>query len=189
MTRSIARWHSFACALVLLIGVVPTARAEPRETAILAGGCFWGMEELLRKIPGVIDTEVGYTGGTLQNPHYEDLHGGDTGHVEAVKVIFDPTRLSYATLLDHFFRIHDATTPDREGNDVGSQYRSVIFYTSEAQRRTAEEVKAKVDASGKWPKPLVTQIVPAQRFWPAEAYHQDYLVKHPHGYQSHYYRY
>ena len=159
------------------------------ETAILAGGCFWGMEELLREIPGVLETEVGYTGGSLGAPTYEDVKTGRTGHAEAVRVVFDPKRLSYADLLEHwFFRMHDPTTKDRQGNDVGTQYRSAIFYTSPGQRETAERIKGKVDASGKWKRPLVTQIVEAGAFTPAEDYHQDYLQKHPHGYTCHFLR-
>ena len=163
--------------------------APKTEVAILAGGCFWGMEDLLRKIPGVVKIEVGYTGGTLANPKYEDTHDGRSGHAEAVKVTFDPARLSYETLLEKwFFRIHDPTTANRQGNDVGTQYRSAIFYSDETQRKVAEAVKARVDASGKWKKPVVTQVVAASTWWSAEDYHQDYLVKHPDGYTCHYLR-
>ena len=159
------------------------------ETAYLAGGCFWGMEDILRKIPGVVDTEVGYTGGSFEHPTYEDVHTGATGHAESVKIVFDPKVLSYEDLLEKwYFRMHDPTTKNRQGNDVGSQYRSAIFYTSEAQRQTAEKVKARVDASGKWKKPIVTEIVDAGAFTPAEGYHQDYLVKHPGGYTCHFMR-
>jgi len=159
-----------------------------RETAILAGGCFWGMEEIIREIPGVIDTEVGYTGGITKNPVYEQVHAGTSGHAEAVRVIFDPARLSYEALLGWFFRMHDPTTPNRQGNDIGTSYRSAIFYTSDAQRKSAEEVKRKVDASGKWPRPIVTEITKASDFWPAEGYHQDYLEKNPGGYTCHFLR-
>ncbi|MBX5483113.1 MAG: peptide-methionine (S)-S-oxide reductase MsrA [Myxococcaceae bacterium] len=189
---------SIAVALTLIATTGCEVRAQTKdpgqmrpaaiETAILAGGCFWGMEDILRKIPGVVDTEVGYTGGTLENPRYEDVHLGTTGHAEAVKVIFDPKVLSYEELLGYFFRKHDPTTKNRQGNDVGTQYRSAIFFTSEAQRVIAEKVKARVDASGKWKKPIVTEIVKAGPFWPAEAWHQDYLVKHPGGYTCHYLR-
>jgi peptide methionine sulfoxide reductase msrA/msrB len=159
------------------------------EVAILAGGCFWGMEDILRRIPGVLDTEVGYTGGWLRNPKYEDTHDSKSGHAEAVKVTFDPKVLSYETLLEKwFFRMHDPTTLNRQGNDVGTQYRSAIFYTSEAQRQTAEAVKKRVDASGTWKNPIVTEIVPAGEWWKAEEYHQDYLVKHPGGYTCHFLR-
>ena len=159
------------------------------ETAILAGGCFWGMEDILRKIPGVLETEVGYTGGDLANPRYEQVKTGRTGHAESVRVVFDPSKLSYADLLEKwFFKMHDPTTKDRQGNDIGTQYRSAIFVTSEAQRKAAEEVKARVDASGKWKKPIVTQIVSAGAFTPAEGYHQDYLVNNPGGYTCHWMR-
>jgi len=159
-----------------------------RETAILAGGCFWGMEELLRAIPGVVETEVGYTGGLLANATYPQVKGGKTGHAESVRIVFDPTRLSYEKLLLEFFRMHDPTTVDRQGNDIGSQYRSAIFFTSDEQRQVAERVKAKVDASGEWKRPVVTEIVAASDFWTAEEYHQDYLEKNPGGYTCHYLR-
>ncbi|HWA72130.1 MAG TPA: bifunctional methionine sulfoxide reductase B/A protein [Polyangiaceae bacterium] len=159
------------------------------ETAVLAGGCFWGMEDLLRKIPGVLETEVGYTGGASKNPTYEDVHLGTTGHAEAVRIVFDPKKLSYEELLEKwFFRMHDPTTKDRQGNDRGTQYRSAIFVTSPEQRKVAEAVKARVDKSGKWRSPLVTQIVEASVFTPAEDYHQDYLEKHPGGYTCHFMR-
>ncbi|NMO13962.1 bifunctional methionine sulfoxide reductase B/A protein [Pyxidicoccus fallax] len=165
------------------------AAANTSETALLAGGCFWGMEDILRKIPGVLQTDVGYTGGTFKSPTYEDVSSGDTGHAESVRVVFDPKVLSYETLLEKwFFRMHDPTTLNRQGNDIGTQYRSAIFYLSDAQRRVAEEVKARVNASGKWSRPVVTQIVPAGEFTPAETYHQDYLVKNPGGYTCHYLR-
>jgi peptide methionine sulfoxide reductase msrA/msrB len=164
------------------------ASAPERETATLAGGCFWGMQDILRKIPGVVSTRVGYTGGITANATYEDVHTGTTGHAEAVEIVFDPRKLSYADLLGWFFRMHDPTTPNRQGNDRGTQYRSAIFYHSEAQRETAERVKKQVDASGKWKNPIVTEIVPAGPFWEAEEYHQDYLVKHPGGYTCHYLR-
>ena len=157
--------------------------------AVLAGGCFWGMQEILRKIPGVLETEVGYTGGWLENPRYEDTHDSKSGHAEAVRIVFDPQRLSYADLLEKwFFRMHDPTTLNRQGNDRGTQYRSVIFYTSEAQRQTALAVKARVQASGHWKAPIVTEIVPASRWYRAEEYHQDYLEKHPGGYTCHFLR-
>jgi peptide methionine sulfoxide reductase msrA/msrB len=163
--------------------------AATLETALLAGGCFWGMEDLLRQIPGVLDTEAVYTGGTLPNPTYEDLRTGTSGHAEAVQVVFDPQRLSYSDLLEKwFFRMHDPTTRDRQGNDVGSQYRSAIFVTSPAQRQIAEQVKARVDAAGRWPRPIVTEIVAAGPVWRAEEHHQDYLRKHPGGYTCHYMR-
>jgi peptide methionine sulfoxide reductase msrA/msrB len=165
------------------------AAAQDRlEVAYLAGGCFWGMEDLIRKIPGVVETEVGYTGGSTDKPTYYDVRSGDTGHAESIKIVFDPSKLAYADLLKWFFRIHDPTTKNRQGNDVGSQYRSAIFYTSPEQKLVAEQVKAEVDKSGKWKKPVVTEIVPAGAFTPAEDYHQDYLEKNPGGYTCHYVR-
>lgn len=166
----------------------PAVPAAERETALLAGGCFWGMEDIIRDIPGVLDTEVGYTGGTLERPTYEDVRTGRTGHAEAVRVTFDPRRLSYAELLRWFFRMHDPTTANRQGNDVGTQYRSAIFVSGEAQRRVAAEVKAEVERSGRWRGALATEIVAANNFWPAESYHQDYLERHPGGYTCHYLR-
>ena len=162
------------------------AAAPARETATLAGGCFWGMEEILRQQPGVLDTTVGYTGGKLANPTYEDTHDGSTGHAESIQVVFDPAKTSYAEILRTFFRMHDPTTPNRQGNDVGSQYRSAIFYNSEEQRKTALEVKAEVQKH--WKSPIVTEIVAAGPFYTAEDYHQDYLQKHPGGYTCHYLR-
>ena len=159
-----------------------------RETAILAGGCFWGMEEIIRDIPGVVETEVGYTGGVTRNPVYEQVHAGTTGHAEAVRIVFDPERLSFEDLLGWFFRMHDPTTQNRQGNDIGTSYRSAIFYTSDEQRKTAEAVKERVNASGKWPRPIVTEITKASDWWPAEDYHQDYLQKNPGGYTCHFLR-
>ncbi len=164
------------------------AASVRRETALLAGGCFWGMQDLLRTQPGVVGTEVGYTGGTTASPKYQDVHAGRGGHAEAVKVVFDPTKTSYEQVLVFFFRMHDPTTLNRQGNDVGVSYRSAIFYENDAQRKIAEAVKARVDASGKWPRPVVTEIVAAGLFWTAEPEHQDFLVKHPGGYTCHYVR-
>jgi peptide methionine sulfoxide reductase msrA/msrB len=159
------------------------------ETAILAGGCFWGMEDILRQIPGVVQTEVGYEGGKTSHPTYEDVHTGRTGHAESVKVVFDPKKLSYDDLLEKwFFRMHDPTTQDRQGNDVGSQYRSAIFVTSAEQRKVAEVAKSRAQSSGRWKRPIVTQIVEAGPFTPAEDYHQKYLEKNPGGYTCHYLR-
>ncbi len=158
------------------------------EIATLAGGCFWGMEDLIRQVPGVLDTEVGYAGGTTTAPRYENVKTGRTGHAESIQVVFDPARISYEALLGWFFRVHDPTTPNRQGNDAGTQYRSAIFYHDEAQRRVAEMVKRRVDESGKWRHPVVTEIVPAGPFYPAENYHQDYLVKNPGGYTCHWVR-
>jgi len=158
------------------------------KVALLAGGCFWGMEDLLRKQPGVIETEVGYTGGSVPNPRYEDVKTGKTGHAEAIRIVFDPSVTRYASLLEFFFKMHDPTTLNRQGNDIGSQYRSAIFYADEQQKHEAEKVKASVQASGKWKRPLVTEITPASEFYPAESYHQDYLVKNPGGYTCHWVR-
>lgn len=164
------------------------AGAAGIETAYLAGGCYWGMEDLIRDLPGVIDTEVGFAGGHVKNVKYEDLRGKDTGHAETIRVEFDPAVLSYAELLDFFFRIHDPTTVDRQGNDRGSQYRSAIFFTSDEQRATAERVKAEWDRSKRWGAPIVTQITPAGEFWAAKESHQDYLEKIPNGYTCHFLR-
>ena len=164
------------------------AAVSTEEVAVLAGGCFWGVEELIRELPGVLSTEVGYTGGTVANPTYEVMTTGRTGHAEAVRVVFDPRKLSYSELLRYFFRLHDPTTMNRQGNDQGTQYRSAIFYTSPKQHEVAEEVIKEVNASGKWKAPIVTQVVAASSWYPAEEYHQDYLQKHPNGYTCHYVR-
>lgn len=159
-----------------------------KEIATLAGGCFWGVEELLRKLPGVISTEVGYTGGTLKNPGYKDVCRGDTGHAEAIQIEFDSEQLKYSDLLTFFFRMHDPTTKNQQGNDIGTQYRSAIFFHSESQRETAENVIREVETSGKWKRPITTEVVPASTFYPAEDYHQDYLLKNPAGYTCHFVR-
>lgn len=163
-------------------------KAQLNEIAILAGGCFWGVEEILRGIEGVLSTRVGYTGGKTEAPVYEQVKTGGTGHAEAVEITFDPAVLSFESLLGYFFRLHDPTHLNRQMNDIGTQYRSAIFYLSPLQKEVAAQVKADVDASGKWPKPLVTEIVPASRFYPAEEYHQKYLVKNPGGYNCHFLR-
>ncbi len=155
-----------------------TARPAARyETATLAGGCFWGLQESLNQVPGVIKTTVGYTGGTTPDPTYELVCTGKTGHAEAVEVVFDPTQLSYEELLNRFFSIHDPTSPRHQTSGMKVQYRSAIFYHGEAQRRIAERLKQKVSQSRKWSSPVVTEIAPATEFYPAEAYHQDYLQK------------
>jgi len=154
------------------------------QTATLAGGCFWGVEELIRKLPGVANTEVGYTGGNVKNATYRNHEG----HAEAVKITFDPSKISYEQILEFFFKMHDPTTLNRQGNDMGTSYRSAIFYHDDQQRETAERVKAKVDRSGAWKRPVVTEITPATEFWNAEEYHQDYLQKNPGGYTCHYVR-
>jgi peptide methionine sulfoxide reductase msrA/msrB len=159
------------------------------ETALLAGGCFWGMEEILRSVPGVVSSDVGYTGGMTASPAYDSVKTGETGHAESIRIVFDPARLSYEDLLEKwFFRMHDPTTKNRQGNDVGTQYRSAIFFTTPEQRKVAERVKERVDKSGKWSSRIVTEIVPAGPFTPAEEYHQDYLRKNPGGYTCHYLR-
>jgi len=154
------------------------------ETAILANGCFWGAQELLRKREGVVSTRVGYSGGDVPNATYRN-HGS---HAESVEVVFDPERISYREILEFFFQIHDPSTKDRQGNDVGTSYRSAIFYTSDEQKRVAEDTIADVDASGLWPGKVVTEVTPAGDFWEAEEEHQDYLIKHPGGYTCHYVR-
>ncbi|HEX9172429.1 MAG TPA: peptide-methionine (S)-S-oxide reductase MsrA [Telluria sp.] len=154
------------------------------ETAILAGGCFWGMEELVRRIPGVLSTRVGYTGGDVPNATYRN-HGT---HAEALEIVFDPSQLSYRQILEFFFQIHDPSTANRQGNDLGTSYRSAIFYLDDAQKRMAEETVADVDASGLWPGKAVTEIVQAGPFWEAEPEHQDYLERNPNGYTCHFIR-
>ncbi|MCP4602968.1 MAG: peptide-methionine (S)-S-oxide reductase MsrA [Proteobacteria bacterium] len=164
-----------------------SAQSE-RQLATFAAGCFWGVEEILRKIPGIVDTEVGYTGGKPKNPTYDDVITGRSGHAEAVQVVFDPSHISYEELLRCFFRLHDPTTLHRQGHDVGSQYRSAIFFHSDEQQDFAKNIKDEVARSEKWNEPIVTEIVPADTFYPAEDYHQDYLVKNPRGYTCHYLR-
>jgi len=159
-----------------------------QQTAYLAGGCFWGMEELVRQISGVLETEAGYTGGDTPNAVYEQVKTGRTGHAESLKVVFDPQLLSYRHLLFEFFRIHDPTTRNRQGNDKGTQYRSAIFYVDEEQRQTAEDVFRTVDTSGEWQAKVVTEVKPFREFYRAEEYHQKYLIKQPHGYTCHYAR-
>lgn len=154
------------------------------EKAILAGGCFWGVEELIRHYPGVISTVVGYTGGDVLNATYRN-HGT---HAEGIEVVFDPSLLSYRKLLEYFFQIHDPTTRNRQGNDIGASYRSAIFYTDDAQRDTAKALIAEMQDSGKWPGKIVTEVVPATAFWNAEAEHQNYLQRNPYGYTCHFIR-
>ena len=158
------------------------------ETAIFAGGCFWGLEDLIQRIPGVLSTRVGYTGGHVDNPTYKLVCTKTTGHAEAVEIRFDPAVVTYRKLLELFFQIHDPTTVDRQGNDIGDSYRSEIFYTSDAQKDEAMRTIADVDASGIWPGKVVTKVTPAVTFWEAEDFHQDYLVKHPDGYTCHFLR-
>ncbi|MCO5949089.1 peptide-methionine (S)-S-oxide reductase MsrA [Mucilaginibacter flavidus] len=154
------------------------------EKAILAGGCFWGVEELFRHLPGVISTKVGYTGVDVRNATYRN-HGT---HAEGIEIVFDPSQLSYRSLLEYFFQIHDPTTRNRQGNDIGMSYRSAIFYLDESQHEAADALIAEMDASGKWPGKIVTAVAPAGDFWDAEEEHQNYLQKHPYGYTCHYER-
>ena len=152
------------------------------ERAILAGGCFWGMQDLIRKMPGVLETRVGYTGGDIPNATYR--HHGT--HAEGIEVFFDPRKFSYRQLLEFFFQIHDPTTKNRQGNDVGASYRSAIYYLSDEQKTVAEDTIADVNASGLWPGPVVTEVEPAGDFWEAEPEHQDYLERYPNGYTCHF---
>lgn len=179
--------HDNACA-VPKPGEAASCEATVEE-AVLAGGCFWGMEEILREVPGVIETTVGYTGGVTPSPVYEQVKTGRTGHAEAIRIVFDPKVISYEELLDKwFFKMHDPTTSNQQGNDRGSQYRSAIFVTSPQQREQAESAKQHAQESGSWKRPIVTEIVDAGTFTPAEDYHQKYLVKHPGGYTCHFMR-
>ena len=155
-----------------------------QERAVLAGGCFWGMQDLIRRIPGVVSTRVGYTGGHVANATYRN----HDGHAEAIEIIFDPSRLSYRQLLEFFFQIHDPSTLNRQGNDRGTSYRSAIFYTTDEQRRVAEDTIAAVDESGLWPGKVVTEVTAASDFWEAEPEHQDYLERIPNGYTCHFVR-
>jgi peptide-methionine (S)-S-oxide reductase len=154
------------------------------ERALLAGGCFWGMQDLIRKQPGVVSTRVGYTGGDVPNATYRN-HGT---HAESIEILFDPDFTSYRKLLEFFFQIHDPTTVNRQGNDIGTSYRSAIFYTTDEQKRIAEDTIADVEASGLWPGKVVTEVVPAGDFWEAEPEHQDYLERIPNGYTCHFVR-
>ena len=154
------------------------------ETALLAGGCFWGMQELIRRQPGVLSTRVGYSGGDVANATYRN-HGT---HAEAIEIVFDPARTSYRDILEFFFQVHDPTTPNRQGNDRGSSYRSAIYYASEEQRSIAEDTIADVEASVLWPGKVVTELAPAGPFWEAEPEHQDYLQRYPSGYTCHFVR-
>lgn len=161
---------------------------KTHEVALLAGGCFWGMEEILRKEVGILNTVVGYTGGHIDNPQYEDIKLGKTGHAESILVTFDPKKTSYSKILDLFFKMHDPTTLNRQGNDVGTQYRSAIFYADASQKKIALKKKIEAGLSKLWTKPIVTQIEAAGPFYKAEEYHQDYLQKNPKGYTCHYVR-
>jgi len=155
-----------------------------QERAVLAGGCFWGMQDLIRRMEGVLSTRVGYTGGTVPQATYRN----HAGHAEAIEITFDPARIGFRRILEFFFQIHDPSTRNRQGNDVGTSYRSAIFYTSDEQKRVAEDTIADVDASGLWPGKVVTEVVPAGDFWEAEPEHQDYLQRNPGGYTCHFAR-
>jgi methionine-S-sulfoxide reductase len=192
--KKLMSWLIFASILNLAGGAgfaATTAKAvdaKPKlETATFAAGCFWGTEEFFRKVPGVVETKVGYTGGA-KKADYEQVSSGNTGHAESVELQFDPHKVSYRELLVLFFKMHDPTTLNRQGNDEGTQYRSAIFTHSDAQQKTAEALKAQIDKSGAWKKPITTEITKAGTFYPAEAYHQRYLVKNPGGYDNHYLR-
>lgn len=152
------------------------------ERAVLAGGCFWGMQQLIRGMPGVVSTRVGYTGGDVKNATYRN-HGT---HAEGIEIVFDPARIGYRDLLEFFFQIHDPTTLNRQGNDIGMSYRSAIYYASDEQKRVAEDTIADVDASGLWPGKVVTEVEPVSDFWEAEPEHQDYLERYPNGYTCHF---
>ena len=154
-----------------------TSKDGARERAIVAGGCFWGVEHLFSKLPGVESVVSGYTGGSTENPTYQTVTGERTGHAEAVEIVFDPSKISYEEILKYFFRLHDPTTKNRQGNDVGTRYRSAVFYTSDKQKQTAEKVMALVRETNYWKAPLTTELVESQAFYNAEEYHQDYYVK------------
>ena len=184
-------------ASVLVLAACAASDASPskftpsgkQETAILAGGCFWGMENVMRQAPGILAIEVGYAGGKTSKVGYEAVASGTTGHAESVRIVFDPTQISYADLLSKwYFRGHDPTQLDHQNNDHGTQYRSEIFTTTPEQAKIAMDVKSRIDKTGKWGKPIVTRIEPATTFVRAEDYHQDYLVKHPTGYNDHFLR-
>ena len=184
MTRA---FLSAVCVLFAIICLSQIASAKT-EKAVLAAGCFWGVEESFRKLPGVTATRVGYSGGTSTNPKYEQVSEGTTGHAESVEIEFDPAKTSYEKLLEHFFKMHDPTTLNRQGNDVGTQYRSAIFPQSNEQRKTAEAFKARVDKSKAWKAPVTTKIESTKAFYPAEEEHQDYLQRNKNGYDNHFIR-
>lgn len=158
------------------------------ETAILAGGCFWGMQDLIRKMPGVKDTTVGYCGGDSANPGYKDVCTGKTGHAESIKIDFDPETISFRQLLEFFFQIHDPTSLNRQGNDIGTQYRSAIFTLSKEQQITARDLISELEQGDIYPSEIITEVIPAGDFYPAEENHQDYLEKFPDGYTCHFIR-
>jgi peptide-methionine (S)-S-oxide reductase len=167
---------------------MPELDDQNTQTACLAGGCFWGLEELIGALPGVLETEVGYAGGSMQDARYDKVKTGATGHAEALKLVFNPRQIGYRHLLFEFFRIHNPTMLNRQSNDIGTQYRSAIFYIGDEQRRIAEDVIKSVQASGDWGAKVVTEVTPLKDFYRAEEYHQKYLAKNPHGYRCHYAR-
>ncbi|MCB1743433.1 MAG: peptide-methionine (S)-S-oxide reductase MsrA [Gammaproteobacteria bacterium] len=177
--RSLSCAHAVCC---WQHGNWRTIVAKNTERAVLAGGCFWGMQDLFRKLPGVLKTRVGYTGGDVPNATYRN-HGT---HAEGIEIIFDRDVIGYRTILEFFFQIHDPTTPNRQGNDLGMSYRSAIYYADDTQERIANDTIADVDASGLWPGKVVTEVEPVGDFWEAEPEHQDYLERYPHGYTCHY---
>lgn len=180
--------RSLSAALLLVSPFAFAVDAKPTETATFAAGCFWGTEDYFNRVPGVVQTKVGYAGGESKDPTYGDVAHGKTGHAESVEIRFDPKKISYENLLDLFFKMHDPTTPGRQGNDVGPQYRSAIFTANAAQQRAADAFKAKVEKSGAWKKSVSTEIKPAGHFYPAEEEHQNYLRKHAGGYDNHFVR-
>ncbi len=171
-------------ATLLSVSAGAAERSNELEKATFAAGCFWGVEKVFMAIPGVVSTQVGYTGGHTQNPTYEEVCTGRTGHAEAIEVTFDPSKTSYEDMLEVFWRHHDPTTMNRQGPDVGTQYRSAIFYHSPAQKEAAEKSKSLLEKSGIFKRPIATEITPASEFYRAEEYHQKYLKKNPHGYCS-----
>jgi peptide-methionine (S)-S-oxide reductase len=182
------KMKTYLLLLLIFISNSVGAKVMKKEIATLAGGCFWGMEEIIRKIPGVTNTIVGYSGGNIDDPNYNIVRLGTSNHAESIQLEFDPSQLSYSELLNYFFRMHDPTTVNQQGNDKGTQYRSVIFYHSIEQKQMALEIIKKINESKKWPKPIVTQVIEASKFYPAEEYHQDYLQKNPNGYTCHWLR-
>ncbi len=170
------------------MGLFSSANAAKYEKAILAGGCFWGVQQLIDSQKGVIDSRVGYSGGNIDNPTYEIVSTGVSGHAEVIEITFDPQKISYEQLLKFFFTIHDPTTLNRQENDIGTQYRSEIFYFDDTQKKIALDVIAQANKSGVFKKPVVTKVTKATKFYPAEEYHQDYLKKNPYGYTCHHVR-
>tara|TARA_B100000795_G_scaffold118453_1_gene88119 strand:- start:1239 stop:1814 length:576 start_codon:yes stop_codon:yes gene_type:complete len=183
MYKSIIR---FLLVLVLIPNLVYSNKRDAMETVYLAGGCYWGLEDLIRNIPGVEKTQVGFTGGLVKNVSYKEVSNGNTGHAESIKVIFDNERLTLDNLLFEFFSMHNPTTVNQQGNDIGSQYRSAIFYSNQNQKEISNKVIDIVNQSKKWDSPVVTGVVPFTEFYPAEDSHQKYLIKNPGGYSCHF---